>query len=66
MPKTQTLTRQPARRFESPLMSASLILMVSVCLYLAMGVPVAFALGLSTVTALGVNSLWRVPAFLKR
>ena len=36
-------------------MSASLILMVSVCLYLAMGVPVAFALGLSTVTALGLT-----------
>ena len=36
-------------------MSASLILMVSVCLYLAMGVPVAFALGLSTVTALGLS-----------
>lgn len=33
-------------------MSASLILLVSVCCYLALGVPVAFALGLSTATAL--------------
>lgn len=33
-------------------MSASLILLVSVCVYLALGVPVAFALGLSTATAL--------------
>lgn len=32
-------------------MSASLILLVSVCVYLALGVPVAFALGLSTATA---------------
>ena len=33
-------------------MSASLVLLVSVCLYLAIGVPVAFALGLATVTTL--------------
>ena len=36
-------------------MSASLILIVSVCVYLAMGVPVAFALGLSTATALAIS-----------
>ena len=33
-------------------MNASLVLLVSVCLYLAIGVPVAFALGLATVTTL--------------
>jgi tripartite ATP-independent transporter DctM subunit len=32
--------------------SASLVLLVSVCVYLALGVPVAFALGLATATAL--------------
>jgi C4-dicarboxylate transporter DctM subunit len=32
--------------------NASLVLLVSVCLYLAIGVPVAFALGLATVTTL--------------
>ena len=31
-------------------MSASVILLISACIYLAVGVPVAFALGLSTVT----------------
>ena len=33
-------------------MSASIILLIAVCVYLAIGVPVAFALGLSTITAL--------------
>lgn len=33
-------------------MSASVILLIAVCVYLAIGVPVAFALGLSTITAL--------------
>jgi len=33
-------------------MNASVILLISACIYLAIGVPVAFALGLSTVTAL--------------
>ena len=46
-------------------MSASLILMVSVCLYLAMGVPVAFALGLSTVTALGLSGNFPMLVVLK-
>mgnify|MGYP003333650610 FL=1 len=46
-------------------MSASLILMVSVCLYLAMGVPVAFALGLATVTALGLSGNFPMLVVLK-
>ena len=33
-------------------MSASVILLIAVCVYLTIGVPVAFALGLSTITAL--------------
>ncbi|HEX7889423.1 MAG TPA: TRAP transporter large permease [Ramlibacter sp.] len=33
-------------------MSASLVLVLSACVYLAIGVPVAFALGIATVTAL--------------
>ena len=33
-------------------MSASVLLLISACIYLAIGVPVAFALGLSTITAL--------------
>lgn len=33
-------------------MNASVLLLVSACIYLAIGVPVAFALGLSTITAL--------------
>ena len=38
-------------------MNASVILLVSVCIYLAIGVPVAFALGLSTITALVISGL---------
>jgi len=38
-------------------MNASVILLVSVCIYLAIGVPVAFALGLSTITALVLSGL---------
>jgi TRAP-type mannitol/chloroaromatic compound transport system permease large subunit len=37
-------------------MSASVILLIAVCVYLAIGVPVAFALGLSTITALLLSS----------
>lgn len=37
-------------------MSASVILLIAVCIYLAIGVPVAFALGLSTITALLLSS----------
>lgn len=33
-------------------MDASVVLIVSACVFLAIGVPVAFALGLSTVTTL--------------
>jgi C4-dicarboxylate transporter, DctM subunit len=36
--------------------TASLILLVSACIYLSMGIPVAFALGLSTITALFFGS----------
>ncbi|MEI7568181.1 MAG: TRAP transporter large permease [Alcaligenaceae bacterium] len=38
-------------------MNASVILLLSVCIYLAIGVPVAFALGLSTITALVISGL---------
>lgn len=46
-------------------MSASLILLLSVCVFLAMGVPVAFALGLSTVTALSVTGNFPLLVLLK-
>lgn len=46
-------------------MSASLILLLSACLYLAIGVPVAFALGLSTVTALLVSGNFPLLVLLK-
>jgi len=46
-------------------MSASLILLLSVCVFLAMGVPVAFALGLSTVTALAVTGNFPMLVLLK-
>jgi C4-dicarboxylate transporter DctM subunit len=46
-------------------MSASAILLVSVCVYLALGVPVAFALGLSTVTALLLSGSFPMLAMLK-
>jgi C4-dicarboxylate transporter DctM subunit len=46
-------------------MSASLILLLSVCIFLAMGVPVAFALGLSTVTALAVTGNFPLLVLLK-
>ncbi len=46
-------------------MSASLILLVSVCVYLALGVPVAFALGLSTVTALLISDSFPLLVLLK-
>jgi C4-dicarboxylate transporter DctM subunit len=46
-------------------MSASAILLVSVCVYLALGVPVAFALGLSTITALLLSGSFPMLAMLK-
>lgn len=46
-------------------MSASLILLISACVYLAIGVPVAFALGLSTVTALVISDAYPMLALLK-
>ena len=46
-------------------MSASLILLLSVCVFLAMGVPVAFALGLSTVTALALTGNFPMLVLLK-
>jgi len=46
-------------------MSASLILLISVCIYLTIGVPVAFALGLSTVTALVLSDAYPMLALLK-
>jgi tripartite ATP-independent transporter DctM subunit len=46
-------------------MSASLILLLSVCVFLAMSVPVAFALGLSTVTALAVTGNFPLLVLLK-
>ena len=46
-------------------MSASLILLISACVYLAIGVPVAFALGLSTVTALLVSGNFPLLVLLK-
>jgi len=46
-------------------MNASLILLISVCIYLAVGVPVAFALGLSTMTALVVTGNFPLIVLLK-
>ena len=46
-------------------MSASVILLISACIYLAVGVPVAFALGLSTVTALLVSGSFPMLVLLK-
>jgi C4-dicarboxylate transporter DctM subunit len=46
-------------------MSASVILLISACIYLAIGVPVAFALGLSTVTALLVSGNFPLLVLLK-
>jgi tripartite ATP-independent transporter DctM subunit len=46
-------------------MSASLILLISACIYLAIGVPVAFALGLSTVTALVLTDAYPMLVLLK-
>ena len=46
-------------------MNASVILLISACIYLAIGVPVAFALGLSTVTALLVSGNFPLLVLLK-
>lgn len=46
-------------------MSASIVLLISACIYLAIGVPVAFALGLSTVTALLVSGSFPMLVLLK-
>ena len=46
-------------------MNASVILLISACIYLAVGVPVAFALGLSTVTALLVSGSFPMLVLLK-
>ena len=46
-------------------MSASVILLISVCVYLAIGVPEAFALGLSTVTALAISGNFPMLVLLK-
>ncbi|MBP8019280.1 MAG: TRAP transporter large permease [Hylemonella sp.] len=46
-------------------MSASVVLLLSVCIYLAIGVPVAFALGLSTITALLVSGNFPMLVILK-
>ena len=46
-------------------MSASVVLLISACIYLAIGVPVAFALGLSTVTALLVSGSFPMLVLLK-
>ncbi|WP_280153808.1 TRAP transporter large permease [Piscinibacter sp. XHJ-5] len=46
-------------------MSASLILLLSACVYLAIGVPVAFALGLSTLTALVLGADFPLFVLLK-
>jgi tripartite ATP-independent transporter DctM subunit len=46
-------------------MSASLILIISACIYLTIGVPVAFALGLSTITALVISDAYPMLALLK-
>ena len=46
-------------------MSASVILLISVCIYLAIGVPVAFALGLATITALLISDAFPLLVLLK-
>ena len=46
-------------------MSASVILLISACIYLAIGVPVAFALGLATVTALLISDSFPMLVLLK-
>ena len=46
-------------------MSASVVLLLSVCVYLAIGVPVAFALGMSTITALLVADSFPMLVILK-
>ena len=46
-------------------MNASVILLISACIYLAIGVPVAFALGLSTITALLVSGNFPLLVLLK-
>jgi tripartite ATP-independent transporter DctM subunit len=46
-------------------MNASVVLLISACIYLAIGVPVAFALGLSTVTALLVSGAFPMLVLLK-
>ena len=46
-------------------MSASVVLMLSVCGFLAIGVPVAFALGMSTVAALLVSGKFPMLVLLK-
>ena len=46
-------------------MNASVVLLISACVYLAIGVPVAFALGLSTVTALLVSGSFPMLVLLK-
>jgi C4-dicarboxylate transporter, DctM subunit len=46
-------------------MSASVILLISACLFLAMGVPVAFALGLATATALLLTDSYPLLVLLK-
>ncbi|MDM0013851.1 TRAP transporter large permease [Variovorax sp. J22P168] len=46
-------------------MSASLILIASVCIFLAIGVPVAFALGLATVTTLVLAESFPLMVLLK-
>jgi C4-dicarboxylate transporter DctM subunit len=46
-------------------MSASAVLLVSVCIYLAIGVPVAFALGLATATSLLLAESYPLLVLLK-
>jgi tripartite ATP-independent transporter DctM subunit len=46
-------------------MNASVILLISACIYLAIGVPVAFALGLSTITALLASGNFPLLVLLK-
>ena len=46
-------------------MSASVILLLSACLFLALGVPVAFALGLATATALLLTDAYPMLVLLK-
>ena len=46
-------------------MSASVILLISVCIYLSIGVPVAFALGLATITALVISDAFPLLVLLK-